>query len=235
MTVPLATHCHSPLPPPHIPLHVIIVQRFGWHPTQSFSPSQLQTTQQAYGMWKQGIFWWSTLDTVGQWTPLHFIQLSTMPAPRLVIPRPIYGGVQWTPPPYRDKGAPVTLLLRRQWAVSWYDTRSQFICCSVENVEWKEGKMFSWSCNQEYCVSSLKDLAAVTQPTISLLPSSLLIRIDKTVFFLHLSNPNKTHLVKTGTYQTKIRQTLWKCLWWKRLSWYCVHTRVSAGRILYTR
>ena len=30
-------------------------------------------------------------------------------------------------------------------------------------------------------MSSLKDLAAVTQPTISLLPSSLLIRIDKTV------------------------------------------------------
>ena len=34
--------------------------------------------------------------------------------------------------------------------------------------------------------------------------------------------------MKTGTYQTKIRQTQWKCLWWKRPSWYCVHTRVSA-------
>ena len=118
VTVPLATHYHSPLPPPHIPLHVIMVQRFGWHPTQSFFPSQLQTTQQAYGMWTQGIFWWSMLDTVDQWTPLHFIQLSTMPVPRLVIPQPMYGGVQWTPPPCRDNGAPVTLLLRRQWAVS---------------------------------------------------------------------------------------------------------------------
>ena len=51
-------------------------------------------------------------------------------------------------------------------------------------------------------MSSLKDLATVTQPTVSLLPSSLSIRVDKAVFPLHLSNPNKTHLVKTGTYQT---------------------------------
>ena len=26
----------------------------------------------------------------------------------------------------------------------------------------------------------------------------------------------------------KIRQTRWKCLWWKHPSWCCVHTRVSA-------
>ena len=31
-------------------------------------------------------------------------------------------------------------------------------------------------------MSSLKDLAAVTQPIISLLPSSVLIRIDKIIF-----------------------------------------------------
>ena len=114
------THYHSqPITTSTHSTSVIKVQRFGWPPTLSFSHSKLQTTQQAYGMWTQGILWWSTLDTVGQWTPLHFIQLSTMPAPRLVIPRPMYGGVQWTPPPCRDSGAPVTLLLRRQWAVSW--------------------------------------------------------------------------------------------------------------------
>ena len=61
----------------------------------------------------------------------------------------------------------------------------------------------------------------------SLLPSSLSIRVSKSLY-LHLSNPNKTHLVKTRTFQTKIKQTRWKCLWSKLPSWYCVHTRVSA-------
>ena len=165
-----------------------------------------------YGMWTQGIFWWNMLDTVGQWTPLHFIPLSTTPAPHLVILQPMYGGVQWISPLCRDNGAAITPLLRRQWAVSLDTTYTQ-----------KSDHLKCRKCGEERCSSDpvikhtvcqiLKDLATV-HPSPFLL-SSLSISVNKTVFLLHLSNPNKTHLVKTRTYQTKIKQTRWKCLWWK--------------------
>ena len=111
--------------------------------------------------------------------------------------------------------------LQRQWSCSnsaaektvssffWYNTytqKSDHLQCRKRGEE---------RCSSDPVIKCtvcqvLKDLATVLPPPF--LPSSLSIRVNKTVYLLHLSNPNKTHLVKTRTYQTKIKQTQWKCL-----------------------
>ena len=112
--------------------------------------------------------------------------------------------------------------LQRQWSCSnsaAEKTVSIFSCYNTYTQ--KSHHLQCRKCGGERCSSDavikhtvcqvLKDLATVLPPPF--LPSSLSISVSKTLFLFHLSNPNKIHLVKTRTCQTKIKQSQWKCLW----------------------